>query len=295
MKAVAAIAFLSAAATASTQAAFTETLNGVTYTVTHLAADGSKLPVEFGPAINATSRGAQRAQRRRARARARAADHEKRTQTFGNWCGAANLNPPGGGTWSRVSGAWTVPEISLRASQTANDQPSLVQWVGIDGDGCELGGLIQGGSGSQIDSNGKQQNFAWFEFFPAPLRTFTMNVSAGDQMSGLVTADSSRSGNVTINNHSTGQSIHFYFADGGGGLCGTSAEWILEILTSLPTGKLQPFADFPDSHFTDCQASTSAGQSDGPGTNNVNIVQYGHMLCTGQISGSSVYVHSTSH
>ncbi|KAM3524474.1 hypothetical protein NHJ13051_004512 [Beauveria bassiana] len=293
MKTVAAVALLSAAATTAVQAAFTETLNGVTYTVTHLAADGSELPVEFGPAIDATSRGAQREQRRRARAAA--ADHEKRTQTFSNWCGAANLSPPGGGAWSRVSGAWTVPEISLRANQSDDDQPSLVQWIGIDGDGCQSGGLIQGGSGSQIDSNGEQENYAWFEFVPAPLRTFTMNVGAGDQMSGLVTADSSRSGNVTINNVSTGQSMHFYFSDGGAGLCGTSAEWILEDLTSLPSRNLEPFADFPDTHFTDCRASTSAGQSAGPGTNNVNIAQNGRALCTGQISGSSVYVHSTSH
>ncbi|KAM3554725.1 hypothetical protein MY1884_005986 [Beauveria asiatica] len=289
MKTAAAAALLSAAA--AVQAAFTETLNGVTYTVTHLAADGSELPVDFGPAIDATSRGAQREQRRRARA----ADHEKREQTFNNWCGAANLSPPGDGSWTRVSGAWTVPEISLRASQSDDDQPSLVQWIGIDGDGCKSGALIQGGSGSQIDSNGKQENYAWFEFVPAPLRTFTMNVGAGDQMSGLVTADSPRSGNVTINNISTGQSMHFYFADGGAGLCGTSAEWILEDLTSLPSRNLEPFADFPDTHFTDCQASTSAGQSAGPGTNDVNLAQHGRTLCTGQIAGSSVFVHSTSH
>ncbi|OAA43428.1 Concanavalin A-like lectin/glucanase [Beauveria brongniartii RCEF 3172] len=290
MKTVAAVALLSAAA--AVQAAFTETLNGVTYTVTHLAADGSELPVEFGPAIDATSRGAQREQRRRARA----ADHEKRTQTFSNWCGAANLEPPGNdGSWSRVSGAWTVPEISLRANQSDDDQPSLVQWIGIDGDGCQSGGLIQGGSGSQIDSNGQQENYAWFEFVPAPLRTFTMNVGAGDQMSGLVTADSPRSGNVTINNVSTGQSIHFYFSDGGADLCGSSAEWILEDLTSLPSRNLEPFADFPDTHFTDCQASTSDGQAAGPGTNNVNLAQNGRTLCTGQIAGTSVFVHSTSH
>lgn len=143
MKAVAAIALLSVAAV---QAAFTETVNGVTYTVTHLDADGSELPVEFGPTIDATSRVAQREQRRKARA---AGDKEKRTQTFSNWCGAANLNPPGG-VWNEVSGGWTVPEISLRSGQSANNQPSLVQWIGIDGDGCQSGGLIQGGSGSQV-------------------------------------------------------------------------------------------------------------------------------------------------
>lgn len=146
MKAVAAIALLSAAV----QAAFTETVNGVTYTVTHLDADGSELPVEFGPSIDATSRVAQREQRRKARAAGTtSADLDKRTQTFSNWCGAANLSPPSG-VWNAVSGGWTVPEISLHSGQSASSQPSLVQWIGIDGDGCQSGGLIQGGSGSQV-------------------------------------------------------------------------------------------------------------------------------------------------
>lgn len=127
----------------TSSAAFTETVNGVTYTVTHLDADGSELPVEFGPVVNVTSRVAQREARRKAR------ENEKRTQTFSNWCGAANLSPPGG-AWNEVQGAWTVPQISLRPGQSDYDQPSLVQWVGIDGDGCQSGGLIQGGSGSQV-------------------------------------------------------------------------------------------------------------------------------------------------
>lgn len=135
MKAVAVVALFSAAV----QAAFTETVNGVTYTVTHLDADGSELPVEFGPEIDGTSRAAARAQRQK----------EKRTQTFGNWCGAANLSPPGG-AFNYVSGAWTVPRIGLRPGQRASDNPSVVQWIGIDGDGCSKGGLIQGGSGSQV-------------------------------------------------------------------------------------------------------------------------------------------------
>lgn len=121
-----------------------------------------------------------------------------------------------------------------------------------------------------------------------------MNVNTGDQMSGLVTADGTRSGNVTINNVSTGQSINFYFSKGGADLCGASAEWILEDLTSLPSGNLEPFANFPDNYFSDCSASTTGGDTAGPGTNNVNIAQNGQSLCTGSIDGSNVYVHSTS-
>lgn len=145
---------------------------------------------------------------------------------------------------------------------------------------------------NQIDSDGSQENFAWFEFVPAPLRTFSMNVNTGDQMSGLVTVTGSRSGNVTINNDSTGQSMHFYFSNGGANLCGASAEWILEDLTGLPSGNLEPFASFPDNHFTNCDASTTGGSHTGPGSDTIDIVQDGQRLCTGSVSGSSVYVHS---
>lgn len=282
---------LSLFAAAVTQAAFTDTANGVTYTVTHLDADGSELPVEPGPVIDVSNRMAQRESRRKARAAE--AEIEKRSQTFTNWCGAANQSP-NGGTWNRISGSWTVPEITLRQGQSASDQPSLVQWIGIDGDGCDKGGLIQGGSGSQIDSTGKQVNYAWFEFVPAPLQTFSMTVNAGDQMSGLVTSDGEYSGNVTITNETTGQSMNYYFSKGGAGLCGASAEWILEDLTGLPSGNLQPFANFPDNHFSNCQAATTGGQWSGPGNNEVNIAQNGQTLCTGAISGNSVYVHSTA-
>lgn len=136
MKAVVALSLLSAV-----QAAFTETVNGVTYTVTHLDADGSELPVEFGPDLSSISREPQRATRRSGKS-------VKRDQTFNNWCGASNIDPPGG-AFNEVEGSWTVPNISLRQGQTDYDQPSLVQWVGIDGDGCNSG-LIQGGSGSQV-------------------------------------------------------------------------------------------------------------------------------------------------
>lgn len=147
----------------------------------------------------------------------------------------------------------------------------------------------------QINNAGQQTNYAWFEFVPAPLRTFSMAVSTGDQMSGVVTAGNDGvSGNVTITNDSTGQSMNYYFQRGGAGLCGSSAEWILEDLTLLgPTNHLAPFADFADNHFTGCQASTTGGGSAGPGSNNINIEQQGQRLCTGSISGSSVYVHSS--
>lgn len=83
--------------------------------------------------------------------------------------------------------------------------------------------------------------------------------------------------------------------DGPGTLCGQSAEWILEDLTGLPSGNLEPFAEFPDNVFTDCSATTTNGQTAGPGQNhNVNLSQNGQVLCAGTASGSNVYMKSTA-
>ena len=67
-----------------------------------------------------------------------------------NWCGMANVTPPSG-YWTNVEGVWNVPQISLRSGQTNANQPSIAQWVGIDGDGCGTG-LIQGGTVSEVRS-----------------------------------------------------------------------------------------------------------------------------------------------
>lgn len=120
-----------------------------------------------------------------------------------------------------------------------------------------------------------------------------MNVRTGDEIYGLVTATSAKSGNVTVTNKSTGQSMNYYFSNGPGSLCGQSAEWILEDLTGLPSGNLDPFANFEDNYFSGCSATTTSGQRTGPGSNhNVNLGQNGRILCEGRVSGGNVYIHS---
>ncbi|KAJ3499280.1 hypothetical protein NLG97_g445 [Lecanicillium saksenae] len=215
------------------QAVLTETKNGVTYTVTYTK-NGIKLPVVPGPKFSFSSRDRKSAGSRRL------SKTLKRDQTSNNWCGVANTNAPGG-TWSSVSGGWSVPQISLRSGQSPYDQPSIAQWVGIDGDGCGTG-LIQGGTLSQLNSDGSQTNAAWFEFVPNPLSTFQMN-------------------GKTVTNESNGESMNMEITDGPGTLCGYSAEWIFEDLTG--GNGLEPFAEFPSNEFSNCQAETTTGQSGG--------------------------------
>jgi hypothetical protein len=71
--------------------------------------------------------------------------------TTTNWCGSAVYNPNDDPTteFIQVTGDWTVPTISLRSGQTVDDQPSIAQWIGIDGGGDCATGLLQGGTVSQ--------------------------------------------------------------------------------------------------------------------------------------------------
>ncbi|OAA72259.1 Concanavalin A-like lectin/glucanase [Cordyceps fumosorosea ARSEF 2679] len=302
----AAVALTVALLSAAAQAAFTETVNGVTYTVKHFDADGSELPVEFGAAIDAAARAARR--RKAFQAGRGSSSLKQRSQTFDNWCGAANLQPPGGGDWNSVSGKWTVPNISLRPGQSVSDPPSLIQSIGIGGDGClpdgstqgggsngcQSGGIIGGGTGSQIGRDGKQENFAYVEFWPEAMRAVKMHVNAGDEMFGRVTTDSAIAGNVTIINITTGQCMYAVFTDAQAALSGSSVQWTVSAIGSISSNKREPFADFADNNFSECQATTDGGQSAGPGTNNINLMQNGRTLCTGRIEGSNVYLHSSN-
>ncbi|KAH8650085.1 peptidase A4 family-domain-containing protein [Xylariales sp. PMI_506] len=192
-----------------------------------------------------------------------------------NWCGSVAQTTTK--TFQSVSGQWVVPTLTLRDGQTDSDNPSVAQWVGIDGDGCASGALIQGGTLSTIESSGTQKNIAWTEMLPAALKSITLTVNTGDSITTNVTMTSTTSGTVAINNLTTGKSVVGTLS-GGATLCGTSAEWILEDITS---GSLVPFAAFPKSTFTNNEAIFTDGSSttaDGAGL--IEIQQSGATLCS---------------
>jgi hypothetical protein len=103
--------------------------------------------------------------------------NRRATVTSTNWCGSATT----GTGFSSVVGTWTVPAITLRSGQSANSDPAISQWVGIDG--FSNSALIQGGTLSQL-VGGRQTNEAWTEMLPASLRTVNL---AGKTLFALVT------------------------------------------------------------------------------------------------------------
>lgn len=116
--------------------------NGVNYEIT-MTQHGSELPVELSsrPALSTSES---------LKIDSPGKSRRNNVQSTANWCGMSNVNPPSG-YWTNIESVWTVPQISLRSGQTNANQPSIAQWVGIDGDGCGTG-LIQGGTVSQVCS-----------------------------------------------------------------------------------------------------------------------------------------------
>jgi hypothetical protein len=200
------------------------------------------------------------------------------TVTSTNWCGAALT----GSGFSSIVGTWTVPAISRRSGQSAASEPSISQWVGIDG--FSNSALIQGGTLSEL-VGGSQENFAWTEMLPASLREVSLTVNTGDSITTNVTMTSATAGTVTIENNTRRTSV-VGTVSGGTRVTGTSAEWILEDF--LSGGSLIAFAAFPTSTFTG-SALRSGGSVSPSGATLIDLVQNSE-LCSATISGTAVSV-----
>lgn len=125
------------------QAALTTTIDGVDVTIKLTRDNGEELPVqirELEPEMAAALDRRQSLKTRRG------------VSTTENWCGAAVYNPNDDPTtqFTQVVGTWVIPSISLRDGQTIDNQPSIAQWIGIDGGGPCASGLLQGGTASQV-------------------------------------------------------------------------------------------------------------------------------------------------
>ncbi|KAJ6518401.1 concanavalin A-like lectin/glucanase domain-containing protein [Mycena vulgaris] len=201
------------------------------------------------------------------------------TVTSSNWCGAALT----GSGFTSVVGTWTVPTITLRSGQSAASDPSISQWVGIDG--FSNSALIQGGTLSQL-VGGRQENIAWTEMLPAALRQVSLTVNTGDSITTNVTMTSATSGTVTIR---TPRASIVGTVSGGTRVSGTSAEWILEDF--LSGGSLIAFAAFPTSSFTG--SAVRSGTSVTPsGATLIDLVQNSE-LCSATLSGTTVSVRDS--
>jgi len=242
--------------------------------------NGVEVPFSAGPSTRFQSQAmikvGEARKRNRLNGRASAA-----TVQSSNWCGASVT----GTGFTSVIGTWTVPTLSLRSGQSAASDPSLAQWVGIDG--FSNSALIQGGTLSEL-VGGRQENFAWTEMLPASLREVSLTVNTGDRITTNVTMTSATSGTVAIENTTRGTSI-VGTVSGGTRLSGTSAEWILEDFES--GSSLVAFAAFPTSTFTG--SAIRSGASVNPSTATLIDLVQNSELCSATVSGTTVSVRDS--
>ncbi|KAK3937951.1 concanavalin A-like lectin/glucanase domain-containing protein [Diplogelasinospora grovesii] len=194
----------------------------------------------------------------------------------GNWCGASQ-NPPSGSSFTNVFGIWNVVSVSPRSGQADSDHPVLCQWVGIDGTGaCD--GLLQCGQFSQINDDGSQSNFAFWEYIPGPAMSIdNFPINAGDNVAGNVTVTSSTSGIMEVINYTTGLGVIVTVSGGGGTLCGQSAEWILEDPSS---NGLLPFPNYNTATYFAASATMNNGASVGfDGSTDIYLVSNNSIVC----------------
>jgi len=171
-------------------------------------------------------------------------------QTSSNWSGYV----ASGGTFSAVSGAWTVPSVSCSSSPT-----SSADWVGIDG---ETSNTVEQ-DGTESDCSGGNASYdAWYELFPAnevKLSTSSYHVYPGDSM----TASVSVSGHVwtlVVSDSTEGWRSDTQVTLSSTVPAQSSAEWIAE--RPEIGSSLQSLANFGTVAFT--AASATDATTSGP-------------------------------
>jgi hypothetical protein len=138
-----------------------------------------------------------------------------------NWSGYVASQ----GTFTSVSGTWTVPSVANTAAQPAAD----ATWVGIGG--VSSHDLIQAGT-QAITNSGSGNNVtyqAWYELLPSDMQTISLPVHAGDSVSVSLAETSSNVWTISFTNHTTGST---YTTNVNYNSSLSSAEWIEEMPTA---------------------------------------------------------------
>jgi hypothetical protein len=137
--------------------------------------------------------------------------------TSRNWSGYAAT----GGTFTAVSGTWTVPEPATGASGAG------ATWVGIGG--VRGRDLIQAGTQETVSASGRVQYRAWIETLPQASRTVSLAVHPGDSVTVSLAEQSGGDWQVRLRNNTTGQTYEETVTYDS---ARASAEWVHEAPSS---------------------------------------------------------------
>jgi hypothetical protein len=156
--------------------------------------------------------------------------------TSHNWSGYAAT----GGTYTAVSGTWTVPQFNGTDATFGID----AAWVGIGG--VRSNDLIQAGTQQTVNGNGRTQYEAWVEMLPAGSRPVPLRVHAGDSITVAITEQTTNNWLIDFTNNTTGQT---YQETQQYRSSHSSAEWVEEA-PSAGRGGVLPLSNFGKVDFT---------------------------------------------
>jgi hypothetical protein len=159
--------------------------------------------------------------------------------TSHNWSGYTST----GGTFSAVSGTWTVPEFKSDGSFGVD-----AAWVGIGG--VRGRDLIQAGTQQTVSGSGSTQYQAWVEMLPSASRPVPLRVHAGDSVSVSIAEESPDQWSIAFTNSTTGQT---YSTTEQYRSSHSSAEWIEEA-PSGGRGGVLPLDNFGTIDFSGASA-----------------------------------------
>jgi peptidase A4-like protein len=156
--------------------------------------------------------------------------------TSSNWSGYAAT----GGSFSSVTGTWTVPNVSATTSGAD------ATWVGIGG--IDTRDLIQAGTQATV-SGGDVQYDAWIEMLPASSRPVSLSVNPGDSVTVTITQKTATEWTIAMKNNTTGGR---YTTTVTYTSTNSSAEWVQEA-PSIGRGTVA-LDQFGTLRFTDASA-----------------------------------------
>jgi len=159
--------------------------------------------------------------------------------TSHNWSGYAAT----GGTYTAVSGTWSVPQFSP-------DGPAGIDaaWVGIGG--VRSRDLIQAGTQETVTGSGSTQYEAWIEMLPRSSRSVPLQVHAGDSVTVSISEQAADQWLIQFTNNTTGQT---YQTTQQYASSHSSADWVEEA-PSGGRGGVLPLDNFGSIQFTEGSA-----------------------------------------
>lgn len=161
--------------------------------------------------------------------------------TSSNWAGYVATS----GTYSGISGSWTVPHPTGNGVAVTGD----AAWIGIGG--ANTTDLIQVGTEDQVSADGQVYSAIFYELLPASAKIVTtVAVNPGDVMSASLSG-SNNVWTIRVTDVTTGQTFQTTV---GYASSLSSAEWIEED-PSLGSGELAPFDNFGTVSFTNGTAT----------------------------------------